>query len=123
VKVANPQELAAADRHKSLHLVFLRRVSGNDLAENFRLILRRNYPEPAFDEEVKMVTEHFRKKSAQVGDRLWITHLPGVGLHCRSTDREDLVIRNVAFSKAVWNNYLGEHNVGDDVKEGLTSEL
>jgi hypothetical protein len=93
------------------------------MADAFRRILRQNYPEPAFAEEVKTLTKLFEKATARRGDHVWITHIPKVGLHCRREGKEELLIRNVEFSKAVWNNYLGENNCGEAVKRGLVSEL
>jgi hypothetical protein len=121
-KIRSAEELANADQAKQLHLVFLRGVSGNDMAQTFRSIFRQNYPEPQFKDEVKTLTDLFQRTAAQRGDEVWITHVPKVGLHCQRRDKEDVLIKNVDFAKAVWNNYLGKYNTGEDVKYGLISE-
>ncbi|MCI0638959.1 MAG: chalcone isomerase family protein [Gemmataceae bacterium] len=123
VKVRKGAELADADSAKQLQLVFLRGVSGGEMAQTFHSIFRQNHPAPAFDDEVKQVLEMFRRTSVQSGDRVWLTHIPKVGFHCRRQGKEDLLIKNVDFSKAVWENYFGKRNVSEDVKRGLLSEL
>src|SRR5207249_3415452 len=122
-KVRTAEELAASDAAKRLHLVFLRSVGGREMAQTFRAVLRQNYPEPAFADEVKQLSDLFERTSAQRGDQVLITHIPKVGLHCRRVDREELLIKNVDFSRAVWENYFGKRNGSEAVKQGLLSEL
>jgi len=122
-KVRTAEELAASDVAKQLHLSFLRAVNGREMAQTFRAVLRQNHPEPTFAEEVKQLTDLFERTSAQRGDQVVITHIPKVGLHCRRANREEVLIRNVEFSRAVWENYFGKRNVDDAVKAGLVSEL
>jgi len=123
IKLQTAEQLAHADQPKRLELVFLLNVAGDEMAAAFRTIIRQNYPEPAFADEVKMLTSLFEKTAAKKGDHVWITHIPKVGVHCRREGKEELLIRNVEFSKAVWDNYLGENNCGEAVKRGLISEL
>ncbi len=122
-KVGTAEELAAADCAKQLRLFFLRPVGGREMAQSFKTVLRLNYPEPAFADEVKTLIELFEKTSAQRGDEVLITHVPKVGLLCRRAGREEVLIKNVDFSKALWDNYLGKRNVGEAVKQGLISGL
>jgi hypothetical protein len=93
------------------------------MAEAFKNTLRANHPEPAFDEEVKSVAELLRGQTAHKGDEIWFSHVPKVGFHCRSSGGMLHLVRNVEFSKAVWENYFGKHNVGEQVKQGLLSRL
>src|SRR5438105_322194 len=65
VKVRTAEELAATDSVKRLHLVFLRSVSGKEMAQTFRAAVRLNYPEPAFADEVKQLTDLFERTSVQ----------------------------------------------------------
>lgn len=122
-KVRTAEELAASDSAKQLHLVFLRPVGGREMAQTFRSVFRQNYPEPAFADEVKQLTDLFERTSAERGDHVLITHIPKVGLHCRRMNKEHVLIKNVDFSRAVWNNYFGNRNVSESVKQGLLSEL
>jgi hypothetical protein len=46
-----------------------------------------------------------------------------VGLHFKRVGGEETLIRDVAFSKALWENYFGKHNVSEEVKSGLLSLL
>jgi len=123
VKLQTAEQLAVADHPKQLELVFVLTVAGDEMADAFRGILRQNYPEPMFAEEVKALTGLLQKAAVKRGDHVWITHIPKVGLQCRREGKEEVLIRNVEFSKAVWNNYFGENNCGEVVKRGLVSEL
>jgi len=123
VKVRTAQDLIDVDCPKVLHLTMLRTVSGADMAESLVSILRQNHPAPAFDAEAKALADKIRSGSAQNGDHILITHIPKVGLHFKRVGGEEILIRNVAFSKAMWENYFGKHNVGEDVKSGLLSAL
>jgi hypothetical protein len=122
-KVATAEQLAAADCPKQLHMEMLLSVSGADMAEAFTKLFRLNYPAPAFEDEVLAFSVLLRGRAANRGDHVWLTHVPGVGLHYRHVGHPEKLIRNVEFSKAFWNNYLGKHNVGEAVKKGLVSKL
>ena len=119
VKVQSARELAEIDRAKQLHLVFMLRVSGDDLTQAFRKIFRENHPEPAFSDELKALLNLFQKGGARNGDHVWITHIPTVGLQCRCGKQEEILIKNVDFSRAVWDNYFGKSNAGEEVKRAL----
>jgi hypothetical protein len=122
-EVKTAAELAASDQAKQLHLVFERGVAGAEIAQAFQSVFRRNYPEPAFKEEMQKLTDILRQTSVRRGDQLWITHIPQVGMQCRRPGNEDVVIENVEFSKALWDNYLGKYNISEDLKRGLVAEL
>ena len=123
LKVRTAEDMVAADQPKQLHLVMLRTVSGPDMADAFTSMVRANHPEPAFDVEVKKVAAILRAQTIQKGDEVWFTHVPKVGFQCRAPGGMSHTIANVAFSKAVWENYFGKHNVGDNVKQALLSRL
>jgi hypothetical protein len=122
-KVRTAQELVDADCPKMLHLVMLRTVSGADMADALLAILRQNHPAPAFAQESRMVADLMRSGAAQSGDHILVTHIPQVGMQFERVGGEKVLIRNIAFSKAMWENYLGRYNVSEDVKRGLTSGL
>ena len=121
--VHGAEELSAADVVKQLQLVMQRDVAGRDVAESFRAAIRANYPEPAFNTEVDTLVRMLREGTARRGEQILLTHLPGVGLQVNVSGKEPFVIKNAAFSKAVWDIYLGRYNVGDAVKRGLVSAL
>jgi hypothetical protein len=123
VKVGSPEELAAIDRSKQLHLVMERNVDGKDMAEAFRAAIRMNYPEPVFNDEVATLVQFIRSIDAQKGDHVYLTHVPGVGLHCYVAGKGAIQIKNLAFSRAVWDMYLGKNNLGEQIKKGLVSRL
>jgi hypothetical protein len=121
--ISNAEELARADVVKQLHLVMQRDVAGRDVAESFRAAIRVNYPEPAFNAEVDALVQKLRDGTARRGEQILLTHLPGVGLQVSVSGKDPFVIKNAAFSKAVWDIYLGANNVSDAVKRGLVSRL
>ena len=123
LKVRTPQDMIALDRPKQLHILMLRNVAGPDMAEAFTAMLRSNHPEPAFDEEVKTVANILRGRTAHKDDEIWFTHIPKVGFQCRDAAGAVHLVRNVDFSRAVWENYFGKNNVGENVKRALLSRL
>ena len=123
VKVRTAEELMDADAPKLLHLVMLRNVSGPEMSDAFVSLLRANHPEPAFEDEVKSVATLLRNRNVHKGDEIWFSHIPKVGIQCHLGEDMTHLVRNVAFSKAVWGNYFGKHNVGEHVKKGLLSRL
>lgn len=121
--VHTAEELAALDQPKQLHLVMERAVEGRDMAEAFLIAIRQNYPTPNFDAEVSRLIEKIRELQLQKGDHIYLTHQPGIGLRCQVIGKGDFTIDNPAFSRAVWDIYLGKHNVGEGIKKGLVSRL
>ncbi|MBM4073388.1 MAG: hypothetical protein FJ271_31365 [Planctomycetes bacterium] len=123
VSIRTAEQLAAANVPKQLHLIMLRNVSGPDMADAFESITRKNYPAPVFADEIKTFSNLLRSRTASSGDHFFLTHIPKVGLEVKHLGKETVVIRNPQFSQAVWDNYLGRTNVGEDVKRGLISKL
>ncbi len=121
--VRTAEELAASDSPKRLHLIMERAVAGKDMAEAFRVAIRMNYPEPAFAAEVNTLVQQLQNHTAEKGDQILLTHVPGVGLHCNLSGKAEFTIKNVHFSQAVWNIYLGKNNLGEAIKKGLVSRL
>jgi hypothetical protein len=121
--VHSAAELCKADCPKRLHLVMERAVEGKDLAEAFRAAIRLNYGEPVFKDEVQTLTQFLRSTSVRKGEYIYLTHVPGVGLHGFVEGKADFLIKNPHFSQAVWEIYLGPHNLGENIKRGLTSRL
>jgi hypothetical protein len=120
--VKTADDLAAADCTKQLHLVMERTVAGPDMAEAFRSAIRLNHPAPNFADEVQMLVEKLQGATAVKGDHIYLTHLPGVGLQVKM-GRQEFIIRNPEFTRAVWDIYLGKNNIGEGIKKGLTSRL
>ena len=100
-----------------------RPVDGKSLAHSFRSAVRLNHAEPAFEAEIKSLEHYMRNMSARKGDHLMMTHIPGIGQHIRVAGKVDFVIRSDGFSLAIRDNYLGEKNLGEPLKLGLTSRL
>jgi len=123
VTVNNAEELAETDSPKQLHLVMERDVSGNDMAEAFRVAIRLNHPEPEFGEELTMLVECMRSHPVAKGDHVWLTYIPGLGLHVNLEGKTEMKIKNVPFARAVWEIYLGKNNLGETIKKGLVSRL
>jgi Chalcone isomerase-like len=123
VKVRTAEELAAVDCPKQLHLVMERTVDGKDMAEAFRSAIRMNYSEPAFNDEIQVLTQYLQSTKLQKGEQIYLTHVPGVGLDCNLAGKTHLTIKSQHFSQAVWEIYLGKRNLGESIKRGLTSRL
>jgi hypothetical protein len=123
VAVRSAEALAEADCVKRLHLVMERDVDGKDMAAAFQAAVRANHPEPAFATEVEQLTHLLQGEAAKKGEHIFLTHLPGVGLHCARPGKPDFTIRNPAFSRAIWDIYLGRNNLGEGIKRGLVSRL
>jgi hypothetical protein len=121
--VRSAGELAATDCPKQLHLVMEREVTGEQMAESFTAAIRMSHPAPAFAPELAALTGLLRGRTIRKGDHIWLTHIPGVGFHCHVVGQGQHLITNVGFSRAVWNVYLGEKNLGESIKRGLVSRL
>jgi Chalcone isomerase-like len=116
-------DVAAADLPKQLHLVMERDVDGKTMASAFRDAVRLNYPAPAFAKELDTLARVLEENPVKRGDDVWLTHVPGLGFHLRLAGKKEVVIPNSAFSKAIWEVYLGKNNLGESIKAGLTSRL
>jgi hypothetical protein len=117
-----PEELAAADVVKQLHLVMERNVSGTDMARAFETAIRANYGNE-FDQDMKKLTDLISQFDLHKGDQVWITHIPGYGVHFNLVGKKQEFIPGLKLAKAIWDIYLGPKNVGEAVKKGLTSRL
>jgi Chalcone isomerase-like len=116
------EDLAKVDVIKQLHLVMERNVDGADMAKAFQEAISNNYPSQ-FTDEVKKLVTIMEAQTADKGDHVWITHVPGYGIHVNLPGKTSEFIAGVKFAKAVWDIYLGPKNVGESVKKGLTSRL
>jgi hypothetical protein len=121
--VHTASQLASVNVAKRLHLVFVRDVSGKDMADGMRTAIRQNYPAPAFAKEIRELRGHMEGHQGNKGDHVVITHIPGVGLHVFLVGKTQFFITNPRFSKAIWDIYLGPRNLGEDIKRGLVSRL
>ena len=116
------EDLAKADTMKQLHLVMERDVDGKDMAKAFQEAVRANYPNE-FTDEIKKLRDIMQAHNARKGDHVWITHIPGYGIHINLVGKKAEHIAGVNFGKAVWEIYLGPKNVGEAVKNGLVSRI
>lgn len=121
VAARTAEELVAADAPKRLHLVMERDVDGKTMAEAFRTAIRANYPAPALDSEVNQLVAFMEPLAANKGDQVFLTHVPGVGLHCQMLGKAEVTIASPALARAVWEIYLGKNHLGEDIKKGLVS--
>ncbi len=121
-KGTTPEDLASADVVKQLHLVMERDCNGGDMARAFETGIRNNYPNE-FNEELRKLTSLIAGHNVVKGDQVWITNIPGYGLHFNLVGKKQEYVPSVKFSKAVWEIYLGPKNVGEAVKKGLVSRL
>ena len=98
-------------------------VDGKTMAEAFIDGIHLNCSESQFSDESKTLLEFMKGKDLKKGDHVWLTHVPGIGFQCSLPDDHEVTIKSVPFAVAIWEIYLGEKNIGDAVKVGLTSRL
>jgi hypothetical protein len=122
-KVRSAEELAAADYAKQLHVTLERDVSGKDIFDAFREGVLANHPKDDFSGELQALSEFLKMHSVKQGEHVFLTHIPGVGLAINIADKAECRIENVAFARAIWDIYFGAHNLGNDIRRGLTSRL
>jgi hypothetical protein len=123
VRVQSAEELAAKDAAKQLHLVMERNVSGDDMAKAFKEALRLNYPGKEFEGELAGFASFLQENPAKKGDLIVLTHAPGTGFRCTIAEKVECQINNPAFSRAIWEIYLGKNNLGESIKRGLVGRL
>jgi hypothetical protein len=121
--VRSAAELAHKDCAKQMHLVMQRDVDGKTMAEAFIEGIRLNYAEPQFADQCKLLLDFMKNKSLKRGDEVWLTHVPNVGFDWKMPGDKEVLVKNAAFASAIWDIYLGNKNIGDEVKAGLTSRL
>ena len=121
--VKTAADLLACDKLKRLHLVMERNVTGSDFADAFRTAVRMNYNAPMFQEEIDALVGFMKTTSLRKGDHIYLTHLPGSGLHISVAGKADFLIKNTKFSHAIWEIYLGKNNLGETIKKGLVNRL
>ena len=121
--IPSPEALATLDAPKQLFLTFERDVDGRTMASSFRESIGRGHPAPAFARELAMLERYFVANPVKVGDRITLTHIPGVGLGVRTNAHPAVVIPSVSFAQAAWGAYFGPHHVGVALKEDLSSRL
>lgn len=123
VSVGEAQELAEKDCAKQLHLIMERDVGGRDMAEAFVGAIRQNYAAPRFAEQLASLSEFMMARNVKKGDHVWLTHIPKVGLHCQIVGKTDVLIEDVPFTRAVWEIYFGNNNIGEALKRDLSARL
>ena len=117
------EALAASNSAKQLHLMLERDVEGKDLVNALKEAIRKNYPDDAFATELTALAEFFQENTVKKGDNVRLTHIPEVGLHCALLGKNEVLIKNATFSRAIWDIYLGKNNLGEAIKQGLVSRL
>ena len=121
VPAKTADQLAAAGGVKVLVLVMERDVAGRDIADGMRSGVRLNHPADAFAPELAQVAQFLRAKRLEKGERVTLIAAPGAGLRCQVAGKADAMVGDEAFARAVWDIYLGRHNVSDAIKSGLVS--
>lgn len=123
--VKNAEQLAEADVPKQLQLVLERDLPGDKMADAVNDSITANYSPEEFKAELEAFLGFIRADAIAKGDKVRITHVPGVGLECEIVGAKPRAIRieNVKFSRAVWDIYFGKRNIGLAIKRGLVSRL
>lgn len=123
VAIKTAEELATVNCPRRLELVLQRDVTGKEMAEAFKAGVRLNHPEPAFAEEIAGLCKLMEKLALERHDRVVLTNIPGVGLHCIVGTKTETLLKNERFANAIWEIYLGKMSISDDVKKNLFSRF
>jgi len=116
-------DVVAADRPKRLYLVMERDVEGPKMAEAIIDSIHDNHPAPAFANEVATMDRMLRAQSLKKGDQVYLTNIPKEGLQVDLVGKKQFLVKNVAFSKAVWEIFLGHHCLDENLKKALIDRL
>ena len=112
-------EIASSEQVKRMELVFLRSVSGADVAKAIAEGFAANAGDslPALKERI----DAFRKLIPDVkkGDKLTFTYLPGKGLEVEAGGKPAGVIQGKDFADALMRVWLGQKPADKDLKAGL----
>ena len=122
-KVKSAEDLARADVPKELYLVLERDVAAQQMADAVKASITANHPESEFPKDLKAFLDFIAAGDVQRGDRVRITHLPGVGIRAEILGKRHVTIKNLRLAQAVWEIYLGKKNMGLAIKQGLISRL
>lgn len=115
--------LAAADVPKILILILERDISENILRRSFELAFADNDPEKKFTAQVDTFLNHVAAKPLKKGDKITITHLPGVGMQCQVNNGEVCRVPDREFAHVVWKVYMGPQGVCPVLRAGLGERL
>lgn len=121
--VRTARELAAGDLPKELVLVMERGVSAKDMSAAIAKSISANHSPKDFKEAYDAFIAFLRGNEIRKGDRVRMTHIPGVGMRCRIGKRASITLQDLKFARAVWDIYLGPKNLGEHIKKGLVSRL
>ncbi|HBA61685.1 MAG TPA: hypothetical protein DCZ92_12905 [Elusimicrobia bacterium] len=118
-KSANGMEIAASEQYKRMELVFLRGVSGEDVAGAITGGFEKNAG--AGLAALKDRMEKFTKLIPDVkkGDSLVFTYRPGSGLEVQANGKKAGSIEGKDFSDTLFKVWLGEKPADKDLKAGL----
>lgn len=115
--------LAALDVPKILILVLERDISENILRKSFELAFAANDPEKKFTAQADTFLNYVAAKPLKKGDKITITHLPGIGMQARVGDGEICRVEDREFAHVVWKVYMGPQGVCPVLREGLGERL
>ncbi len=121
-KVKGARGLVSSDAAKMMHLTLEREVAGDDMVAALNDAIAANYPDQ-FATELGKFKRYFEPKTLKAGAHVKFIHRPGKGVRCEITGYDALEIDAKKFSQAIWDIWLGAENVGDEIKDGLTSRL
>ena len=97
-------------------------MSGKDIAEAIRTGIRLNHPD-AFADELAKVDKLLQDHDLKKDQGVILTWIPKVGLRWQVTGRNELIVNNPAFARAVWEIFLGRNSIDEDIKTALVSRL
>jgi hypothetical protein len=117
------EELVKADAVKVLHLVMERDVSAREFVDAFRSAIAKSHPPDTFRDEFAQVAKAVGEQAAKKGDHIILLATPGAGVRIQLVGKADVTVKNAAFAQALWEVYLGEKPVDENLKRGLVAML
>lgn len=109
------------DFSKRIVMQFLRKVGGEKIGAAFAEGIRKSLPE-GHDEAVNHFAGLFTEKLRK-GDQIVLTYIPGKGLHAEQAGVSLGDCTDSDVIAAIWATWFGSQPVGEDLKQGLLSEL
>ena len=121
--VSSAADLVKSNAAKVLYLVMERDVSGKDFTDAIRTAMAKSMPGQDFAGEFAQLSAAVGEQPAKKGEHVILTASPAGDLTVSIVNRVETTIKNPAFTRGVWEIYLGDKPVDGDIRTGLTSLL
>ncbi len=115
--------ILALDAPKRLQMDLRRSFGRDKLVDTFVKTIAANHADQSpFADDLATFLAYF-ERDAQEGDVLLFDYVPQVGLTTSLNGEVKGVIRNVAFVRALWSVWFGEHPADANLTKALVSQV